>query len=170
MKNTKDLSFVEYDETLAEECHQNFLCEKETAKYTLWKPTATAVEANEKLGRWKAGVDGCGLFLLVKENKSRKIIGFLCAYETEKGVFDHLGIAIGKNFVGKGYGCQTLRALIDFVKEKNGKEIRYSHFKENVASENLAKKCGFKFEKMGKRIRAHDGKEFDEMFYVLSVK
>ena len=48
-KESKDLVFVDYDERFAEECHDNFLSQQETARFTLWKPTASVEEAKNSL-------------------------------------------------------------------------------------------------------------------------
>lgn len=171
MKNirSKDLEFIEYSEEYAKECHENFLSQPETAKYTLWRPTLNEIEAKEKLENWNKSVADKGVLWLIKEKQTGRIIGFVCVAETEKGVYDHLGIAIGKEFINKGYGSQTLTTLLDYIKRNDGKLVYYSHFKENDASKNLAIKCGFKFVRQDKRTRRYDKKEFDELFYELEL-
>lgn len=167
---TKDLKFVKFKDEFAEQCHNNFFCEMETAKYVLWKPTKSIDEAKEKLNFWKENLSLNGILLLIKEFKSNKIIGYICADEIVPNVYGNVGIALGQNFIKKGYGSQALNTLIEIIKNKGGKEIIYSHFKENEASKRLALKFGFKYFKQEKRIRKYDKKEFDELFYVLKLK
>lgn len=167
---SKDLNFIRYDKKYAEECHKTFMSQEQTARYTLWRPTNNVDEAITKLENWETNVKDCGFFRLIQEKESGQVIGFICTAEVESGVYDHLGIAIGQNFLRRGYGFQTLTAVIDYVKNSGGKEIHYSHFKANEASKNLALKCGFKYVREAKRIRRYDGKEFDEVFYILKIK
>ena len=168
-KQTKDLMFIEYDRGFAAECHENFLCQKETAKFMLWKPTVTPEEAERKLNYWTQNLKAGDIFCLIKEQKSQKVIGFLCAYEIKPNVYGEIGIAIGSEFVKKGYGSQVLAALIEAVKSRGAKEIHYSHLQDNEASKQLALKFGFEFYKKDKRLRKHDQKLFDELFYVLKI-
>ena len=165
----KDLFFLNYNEKYAEQCYRNFLSQQETAKYTLWRPAASVEEAKEKLNYWKSNISGRGVFWLIQEIESERIVGFVACYELEENIYGNVGIAIGVEFKNKGYGTQALNALICHIKEKNGKAIHYSHFKENEASKKLALKCGFEYVRSDKRVRRHDGKEFEELFYILNI-
>ena len=166
---TKDLLLKGYDEIMAAECHDNFLCQKETAKHTLWKPTESVQEAKEKLFRWTKDLKKNDIFWIVIEAKSGKAIGFVCVEEIGPKIYGNVGIAIGQEFVKKGYGSQVLFAVIDLIKSREGKEIHYSHFEENVASGLLAKKFGFEYYKQAPRVRRYDNKTFNELFYVLKL-
>ena len=166
---SKDLEFVKYKDVFTKQCHYNFLCEEDTAKYTLWRTTKGLEEAKEKLKYWTSNLKENDIFWLIKELKTSKIIGFICAEELEQDVYGNIGIAIGLKFINKGYGSQSLEKLIEQILKQGGKEIHYSHFKENLASQNLALKCGFEYIRSEKRIRRHDGKEFEELFYILNI-
>ena len=166
---TKDLIFINYNAKYAEQCHKNFLSQQETAKYTLWRPTSSVEDAKLKLNYWNSSTSGKGVFWLIQEIGSRQVVGFVACDEIEENVYGNIGIAIGLEFIKKGYGTQSLNALVQYINENNGKEIYYSHFKENEASQKLALKCGFKYIKTENRIRRHDGKEFEELFYILNI-
>lgn len=168
-KKTEDLIFVTYQDHYAKECHENFLSQEETAKYTLWKTTKTEEEAKSKLDFWTSNLGKNDIFCLIQEIKTRKIVGFICAGETSDCIYGDVGIAVGQSFIKKGYGTQALMALIETIRKRGGKEIHYSHFKENEASKNLALKFGFEFYKQEKRTRKHDNKIFDELFYLLKL-
>ncbi len=167
---TKDLKFISYQDIYAKECHDNFLCQEETAKYTLWKKTNSEEEAKAKMNFWTSNLGRNDIFCLIQEIGSKKIVGFICAGETSTDIYGDVGIAIGLNFIKKGYGSQALGALVETIKNRGGKEIHYSHFAENTASKNLALKFGFEFYKQDKRTRKHDNKTFDELFYILKLR
>lgn len=165
---TKRLYLKEYDEKYAGKAHDNFFCEEETAKYTLWKPTANEEEAKQKLDRWTK-VSKISIFWLIHDKISDEPIGFICSHEISPKVYGNLGIAIGLNYIKKGYGSEALEALINYIKELGGEKIEYSHFEENEASKALALKHGFEFVKKQNSVRNHDKLEFIEVCYVLNL-
>jgi len=164
---TKDLILKPYEEKYVLDAYKNIFCQEETARFVLWKPADSVIEVQVKLERWSQNWD---LFFLIIEKCSNKCIGYLGVDEIEPKVYGRLGIGIGKEFKNKGYGTQALKELINYLKSKNAKELQYSHFKENIASQKLALKMGFKKIREDKRIRAWDNKEFDEYFYELKLE
>ena len=166
MIETKNLVLKEYDEKYAEKAHTNFFSSSKTAEYVLWRPTSSALDAKNKIEYWLNEVK-LSIFYMIHKKDNDEPIGFVSACEIEPSVYGDVGIVIGENYVHQGYGSEVLSELIKYIKSINGKEIHYSHFKENVASEKLALKFGFEFYKETKRIRARDNKEFCELFYVL---
>ena len=165
---TKDLILRPYRKDDVKQAHDNFLSQKETAKYTLWRPTDTVEEAELKLDYWKECMKN-GFFWLIEEKDSHQVIGFVAADKIDDGVYGNVGIAIGTGYINKGYGSQCLAILIDEIRKIGAKEIHYSHFKENEASKNLALKHGFVYYKSGSRVRKYDNKTFEEIFYILKL-
>jgi len=168
MRETKRLFLKEYDEKYIEKAHLNFFSSKETAKYVLWRPTECALDVKNKIEYWlkEANID---IFFLIHQKEDDEPIGFISVNEIASNVYGDLGIAIGEKFVKKGYGSEVLEEIIKYIKSIGGKEIHYSHVKENEASKNLALKHGFKYYKKDKVIRRYDNKEFEELFYVLKL-
>ena len=168
MIETKNLVLKEYDEKYIEKAHLNFFSSYNTAKYVLWRPTQNPLEVKNKIEYW---LNECkiSIFWMIHKKDNDEPIGFVCVDEINPNIYGNLGIAIGETFVGKGYGGEVLKELIGYVKSIGGKEIHYSHFKENKASQNLALKFGFEFYKSGKRTRRYDNREFEELFYVLKL-
>ena len=163
---TKDLILKPYEARYVADAYNNIFCNEETAKYVLWKTASNIIETQEKLEKWDKSFK---LLLLIIEKKTSECIGYVATDEIEPDIYDHLGIAIGTKFTQKGYASQVLLALIDYLKSLNAKELRYSHFKENVASQKLAQKIGFEYIKEQKNIRNWDKKEFDECVYTLAL-
>ena len=168
MIETSRLILKEYDEKYALQAHLNFFSSKETAKYVLWRPTESAQEVIDKVNYW-LNVAKIDIFWVIHEKDDDEPIGFVAASKLEDSIYGDVGIAIGESFVGKGYGSEVLKALIEQVKSLGGKELHYSHFKENEASRKLALKFGFEYYKSDKRLRRYDNKEFEELFYVLKL-
>lgn len=169
MRETNRLILKKYDEKYIEKAHQNFFSSLETAKYVLWRPTQSALDVKNKIEYWLKEVK-IDIFWMIHLKENDEPIGFISADEISKNVYGNIGIAIGENFIKRGYASETLKELIDYIKSLGGKEIHYSHFKENEASKKLALKFGFEYYKQDKRIRAYDKKEFEELFYCLKIK
>ena len=168
MRETKRLFLKEYDEKYMEKAHLNFFSSSNTAKYVLWKPTNTPLEAKSKVEYWLNEVK-ITIFWMIHLKENDEPIGFISLDEISPNVYGNLGIAIGENYLLKGYASEVLSELIEYVKSLDGKEIHYSHFKENEASKRLALKFGFEYYKSEKRVRRYDNKEFDELFYILKL-
>lgn len=105
--------------------------------FALWRPTRSVEEAKSKLNYWKSNVYGNGFFCLIQDVNSENIIGFVTCDEIENNIYGNIGIFIGEQFTNKGFGSQTLSMLIKQIKKNDGKEIHYSHFKENEASKKI---------------------------------
>ena len=165
MIRTDNLILKDYNEKYVDEMHYNVLSSKETAKYMLWKPSDTILEAKEKLEKWSSIFKFCYIIC----TQSDEPIGFVSFNEIEDNVYGDLGIAIGERYVNKGYGSEILSTIIGYIKSINGKQIHYSHIKENEQSLKLALKFGFKFYKSSNITRRYDNKEFEELFYVLNL-
>ena len=166
MLETNNLILKEYDEKYIEQAHNNFFSSHITAKYVLWRPTNSPIEVKEKIEYWLYDVK-FSIFFLIHRKDGDEPIGFIAVNETAPGVYGDLGIVIGEKYVSRGYGSEVLNEIITYIKSLGGKELHYSHFRENDASKYLALKFGFEFYKEEKRIRRYDNKEFDELFYVL---
>ena len=167
MIETKNLLLKEYDERYCERAHVNFFSSHVTAKYVLWRPTETAKDVKDKIEYWLNDVKVSVFYMI--HTKDDEPIGFVCVDEIEDKVYGNLGIALGENYVNKGYGSEVLTTLINELKQAGAREIYYSHFKENEASKRLALKHGFIFYKEDKRTRRYDNKEFNELCYVLKL-
>ena len=83
---------------------------------------------------------------MVYEKSSGQAIGFAGMTEIEPGVFEDIGIALGPDFVGKGYGKQIVNAMVDYAKnELHAKKMVLSYRSQNIASKKLQEACGFTY-------------------------
>ncbi len=88
--------------------YRNVWSRPETAKYMYWKLTTDEAEAKERIQRtvaWQQDHDAW----LVYEKKSGQAIGFAGIKEIRPHIYEDAGIALGPEYVGKGYGKQILQ-------------------------------------------------------------
>lgn len=80
----------------------------------------------------------------VCEKASGQVIGIAGIKELKPGYWTITDIAIGPDFQGKGYGKQTVNALVNLAFDSYGaSEVGYECFAGNAASKRLARSCGF---------------------------
>ena len=125
-----------------EELYRNVWSRPETARYMLWRVTSSEEEARARMERtvaWQSGHD----VWTVYEKSSGQAIGWAGLAELSPGVWEETGIALGPDFVGRGYGRQILELLMDLARERGGTGFRCSARAENAASRALITSCGF---------------------------
>ena len=84
--------------------------------------------------------------------------------ELSPGIWQETSIALGPDYVGRGYGRQLLELLMEIARERGGTEFRCSTRSENRASQALIRSCGFTLAASGPCIDQRDGSP-----YVLEV-
>ncbi len=122
--------------------YRNVWSRPETAEYMVWKVTADEDAARERIRRtiaWQETHDAW----LVYERGSGQVIGFAGVEETEPYIYHETGIALGPDYVGRGYGKQILRLLMEYCISLGGQEFYYSTRTGNLASKALALKTGW---------------------------
>ena len=93
-------------------------------------------------------------------------IGFAGMRETDKGIFEDSGIAVGVSYTGKGYGKQILSALLSQAFEELGaQKFIYSCWAENIPSNKLAESAGLKFSHSEEAIDRRSGGAITMNFY-----
>ncbi|MEY8331680.1 GNAT family N-acetyltransferase [Lachnospiraceae bacterium 47-T17] len=144
--------------------YRNVWSRLETAKYMVWKVTADEDGARERIQRtiaWQETHDAW----MVYERGSGQAIGFAGVKETEPHVFHETGIALGPEYVGRGYGKQILRLLMEYCISLEGQEFYYSTRAGNTASRALALSCGFTYQHSERRIDQCSGKTYELEIY-----
>ena len=125
---------------------RNIWSRNESAKYMLWRVTGSEEEAKERMVRTLDYQKKEKYALLVYLKADMEPIGFAAMQERESKIYEEMGIAIGPEFVGKGYGKQILNALCMEAKAQGAKEFRASYREKNLASKGLLNSCGFEFD------------------------
>lgn len=147
---TKDLILkkAEFDDWKA--IYHNLWRHKESAKYMLWSPTETDEAAKDRMKRTIAFEEKpenkYALFVYLK--KTGEAIGFAGMRELEPGIYEETGIALGPEFVQKGYGRQILTVLLVEAGKLGAKEFHACNRTGNAASRELQLSCGFVFDSL----------------------
>lgn len=84
-----------------------------------------------------------GYYLVVQLKDSGERIGTCCMFpDTDKAVYD-IGYTIAWKYWKMGYGTETVRLLLDWIKAHNGKAVTCEVAVDNAASNALILKMGF---------------------------
>lgn len=140
--------------------YQNLWCHAESARYMLWKPAASEKEAIERMKRTVQFQKYHKYALFLYEKSSGQAIGFAGMKETEPGIIEDTGIAIGPNFTGRGYGTQVLVALTQEARRVGATKFIASCRTQNHASHELQVKCGFEFLRYEERVDPRNGQAY----------
>ena len=165
MPETKDLLLKKARFEDWEELYRSAWSREETARYMLWKVTETEEEARSRMERtlrFQSEHDAWTVY----EKKSGKAIGWGGMLPMESGVYEDCGIAVGPEFVGRGYGKQILGALTDYAfDELNARAFVVSCRRENAASRGMILSCGFHFTHTEEREDPRGGGTYTLEFY-----
>ena len=147
---TKDLILKKAEFEDWKTIYYNLWRHKESAKYMLWQPTETDQDAKDRMKRTIAFEEKpenkYALFVYLK--KTGEAIGFAGMRELERGIYEETGIALGPEFVRKGYGRQILTALLEEAGKLGAKEFHACNRTGNAASRVLQLSCGFVFDSL----------------------
>ncbi|MDE6202714.1 MAG: GNAT family N-acetyltransferase [Lachnospiraceae bacterium] len=149
--------------------YRNVWSRPETAEYMVWKVTSDEDGARERIQRtiaWQETHDAW----LVYEKGSRQAIGFAGVEEIEPLIYHETGIALGPEYVGRGYGKQILRLLMKYCITLGGQEFCYSTRSGNLASKALALSCGLVYQYSEQRTDQRSGKPYELEIYRADLK
>ena len=113
MLETKDLLIKPGEQKDWKDMYYNLWRHAESAKYMLWNVTTSEEDAQIRREKTIAFEQSHPYAWLVYEKASGQAIGFAGMTEIEAGVYEDMGVALGPDFVGKGYGKQVLSALVN---------------------------------------------------------
>ncbi|NAX46684.1 GNAT family N-acetyltransferase [Photobacterium halotolerans] len=89
---------------------------------------------------------GAWLTLVIKEKASGEKVG-ITGFFVDQGIAE-MGYLLMPEFYGKGYGTESLRAVIQWAEEALGLVLFRAVVTEgNIASERVLEKCGFRLQK-----------------------
>lgn len=141
--------------------YENLWKHPESARYMRWAVTKSEEEAKDRTARSIDFQRNQKYAFFIEEKSSGKAIGFAGMREEEPGIFHETGIAIGPDYVGKGYGKQVLKA---FVREAfdncDAHEFRASNWIQNEVSHNLQRSMGFEFSHKEIKVHPITGEEY----------
>lgn len=144
---------------------QNVWSRSEAAKYMLWRVTTDEEDAKVRIQKTIKYQEDHDTYL-VYEKKSGQTIGFAGVEEISPHVYQDAGIALGPEYVGKGYGKQILLLLLEYCRSLGGKEFYYFTRAKNEASKGLALSCGFLYRYAEKKTDWRNGEPYElEVYY-----
>ncbi|MCI8506009.1 MAG: GNAT family N-acetyltransferase [Lachnospiraceae bacterium] len=152
-----------------EAMYRNVWSRPETARYMAWQVTKDEEAARARMRRTVAYEKTHDTYL-VYERKSGQAIGFAGVEEIRPHVFQETGIALGPEYVGKGYGKQVLQILLERSILLGGREFYYSTRKGNVAGKALALSCGFVYRNSGRKTDQQSGEVYELEIYKKRLK
>ena len=150
--------------------YENVWSRKECSQYMFWDITKNREDALDRMRRTIAFQSQHDVYTLY-EKKSCKAIGYAGFEKVKEGVYQEIGICIGPDYMGKGYGKQVLKALIEYVKEEyDAEEFIYRSRKENIPSIRLARSLGFNKIDEEESLMEKDGRHHILEVYSLDLK
>lgn len=98
-----------------------------------------------------------------------EVIGVCGIREEAPGVYSETGLAIARQYQGRGYATQMLRLLLDYAFLQLGaREFVYYCMDFNASSKGLARHFDFRYQSTAAQVREYDQKEFQIERYTLS--
>ncbi len=144
--------------------YQNVWSREETARYMYWRVTTSEEDAKERIYKTIEYQKDHDTYL-VCDKKSGEAIGFAGVRETEPYIYHETGIALGPEYVGKGYGKQILQLLLEHCRSLGGEVFYYSARAKNTASKALALSCGFTYQYSEPKIDLRNGESYELEVY-----
>ena len=169
MLETKDLILKKAVFEDWPDIYRNLWRHAESARYMLWSVTESEEAARDLMRRTLAYEQQHEYALFVYEKLSGKAIGFAGMRELEPGVWEESGVALGPDYVGRGYGGQILDALIRTAFSLGAREFRASCREQNERSHRLILSRGFRPAGEESCVDPRNGETYTLLHFVLSV-
>lgn len=83
-------------------------------------------------------------FLIVRKEDSR-IVGSIDYKYPPRGGVTEVGYGLNPAYTGRGYMTEALSAFLDFGRSLGIRTVRADTLPDNVRSQNVLKRCGFRF-------------------------
>ena len=144
--------------------YRNVWSRPETAEFMAWRVTENETDAKGRIQRTIKYQKTHDTYL-VYEKKSGQAIGFAGVEEIRPHIYQDASIALGPEYVGKGYGKQILQRLLKYCRSLGGKEFYYSTRAKNTASKALALSCGFTYQRTEQKIDLRTGEPYELEIY-----
>ena len=167
MLETKDLILKKAVFEDWPDIYRNLWRHAESARYMLWRVTESEEAARDRMRRTLAYEQQHEYALLVYEKKSGKAIGFAGMRELAPGLWEESGVALGPDYVGRGYGGQILDALTQRAFSLGAREFRAYCREQNERSHRLILSRGFRPAGSERLIDERNGEEYVLLHFTL---
>lgn len=122
--------------------------DKEVSKYVVWN-THKDIEVTKKcIDSWISRYqEDYTYYWAIELKETNEVIGSIsCVKVDVKNEVCELGYVISSREWNKGIAAETLKAVIDYLREEGFKTICAEHLSMNPASGRVMEKCGMQYE------------------------
>ena len=141
---TPRLSITTFSPDMAQTVYENSQ-DDDTRRFVpdeVYNSVEEAREAIEFLMSRYESTDGPFVYPVITNNEGKNI-GYVQLCKLDEGTWE-IGYHIAKNFTGKGYATEAVKAFLSAMAKKlNIKEVYGICLAENLASVRVLEKCGF---------------------------
>ena len=141
---TEHLTITTFSPDMAQTVYENSQND-DTRRFVpdeVYNSVEEAREAIEFLMLRYESTDGPFVYPVITNNEGKNI-GYVQLCKLDEGTWE-IGYHIAKNFTGKGYATEAVKAFLsDMSKKLNIKEVYGICLAENLASVRVLEKCGF---------------------------
>ena len=134
------------------------LIKQDNKEISKWHPIAYPVQKKKTDEYYKKAIkDKNNCQFVIKNKKTKEIMGCLGLVKEEINNSATIGYWIGREYRKKGYMTEATQAVINFCFEKwKVMRIEIRAEEKNIPSQKVIEKCGFKYEGT-KRMAAYSG-------------
>lgn len=147
-----------------EPMYRNVWRHPESARYMMWQATGRKEEAPERMRRTIEFQKSHDTYLVYLK-ATGEAIGFAGVEQLSPALWEEAGICLGPDFVGRGYGKQILRRLMDYAKTLGAEAFVCSAREKNAASRALISSLGFAQAGAEERTDERDGSAYIYLKY-----
>ena len=141
---TERLTITNFSQDMAQTVYENSQ-DDDTRRFVpdeVYDSVEEALEAIEFLMSRYDSADGPFVYPVITNNEGKNI-GYVQLCKLDEGTLE-IGYHIAKNFTGKGYATEAVKAFLSAMAKKlNIKEVYGICLVENTASIRVLEKCGF---------------------------
>ena len=141
---TEHLTITTFSPDMAQTVYENSQ-DDDTRRFVpdeVYNSAEEAREAIEFLMSRYESTDGPFVYPVITNNEGKNI-GYVQLCKLDEGTLE-IGYHIAKNFTGKGYATEAVKAFLSAMAKKlNIKEVYGICLAENLASVRVLEKCGF---------------------------
>ena len=141
---TEHLTITTFSPDMAQTVYENSQ-DDDTRRFVpdeVYNSVEEAREAIEFLMSRYESTDGPFVYPVITNNEGKNI-GYVQLCKLDEGTLE-IGYHIAKNFTGKGYATEAVKAFLSAMAKKlNIKEVYGICLAENLASVRVLEKCGF---------------------------
>lgn len=143
---TKDLILRKAKQEDWKSLYYNLRCHEESAKYMSWTPDKSEQETQNRIQKTIINQSLFKYTFHVCLKQNNEVIGYANFARIDNTSYEDNGIALGPNFVHKGYGKQILNAVAEQLKADGVKKLYCGYRQKNIASKMLQESCGFQYD------------------------